>query len=247
MLPLLYPLTLCLGLVLSAWAWERLPTAHTPPTARQRHVIYVGALLGMVLGAKLAYLLAEGHADLLDPLLDTRSRALRLLQGKSVTGALLGGYAGVELAKRKVGYPHATGDSFALIAPFSLAVGRLGCLAAGCCLGVPMPPAPWTLADQHGVARWPAVPLELAFNVSFFAWVVLIAYRRRRSGTQILQSQLFHVYLLAYGVFRSAHELLRDTPKLWGPVSGYQLLALGLIALGTQGYLRVQRRSREVV
>ena len=238
-----YPLTLSLGLVLSAWAWERLPSAHTPPTAHQRHMIYLGALLGMVLGAKLAYLLAEGHADLLDPLLDVRSRALRLLQGKSVTGALLGGYAGVELAKRKVGYPHATGDSFALIAPFSLAVGRLGCLASGCCLGVPMTPAPWTVRDQNGIARWPAVPLELAFNLTFFAWVVLIAHHRRRSGTRLLQNQLFHVYLLTYGLFRGAHELLRDTPKLLGPISGYQLVALGLIALGTHGFVRVQRSA----
>jgi phosphatidylglycerol:prolipoprotein diacylglycerol transferase len=207
-------------------------------TTHQRHAIYLGALLGMVLGAKLAYLLAEGHVDLLDPLLDARSRALRLLQGKSVTGALLGGYAGVELAKRRVGYPHATGDSFALIAPFSLAGGRLGCLASGCCLGVPMTPAPWTMRDAQGVARWPAVPLELAFNLSFFTWVVLIAWRRRRTGSQTLQNQLFHVYLLSYGLFRGAHELLRDTPKLWGPVSGYQLLALGL-----QGFVRVQRAA----
>jgi hypothetical protein len=55
-----------------------------------------------------------------------------------------------------------------------------------------------------------------------------------RAGPLLLAG---HVYLLAYGTFRGAHT----------PVSGDQLLALGLIALGVQGFLRVQRCAREVV
>lgn len=111
-----------------------------------------------------------------------------------MTGALLGAYAGVELAKRHVGYSQATGDHFAQLAPLSLAIARLGCWAQGCCLGVPLPAAPWTLTDAHGVARWPAVPGEFAFNCAFLLWVALVL-RRRRPGSQ-LQGQLFHVYLM---------------------------------------------------
>jgi hypothetical protein len=47
--------------------------------------------------------------------------------------ALLGGYAGVELAKRPVGLREATGDWFAIGVPFSIAMGRNGCLLYGCC------------------------------------------------------------------------------------------------------------------
>jgi phosphatidylglycerol---prolipoprotein diacylglyceryl transferase len=238
---MLYPLTAALGILLSAWAWERLPAVDSAPTAQQRHAIFVGSLIGMVAGAKLAYLASEGYLDALDTSLDWRVRGAMLLQGKSVTGALLGGYLGVELAKRHVGYAHATGDTFALLTPFSLALGRVGCLSQGCCLGVAMREQAWTLTDAQGVARWPAVPLEFAFNALFFGWVVWISRRRQRGVADTLRSQLFHVYLVTYGAFRFAHEFMRDTPRLWGVFSGYQAFALATLALGLHGFARVQR------
>ena len=47
-----------------------------------------------------------------------------------------------------------------------------------------------------------------------------------------LRGQLFHLYLIGYGLFRIGHEFLRGTPRLFGPFSGYQFAALVLIALG---------------
>ena len=55
--------------------------------------------------------------------------------GKTILGALLGGYAGVELAKKALGYTRVTGDWFALVAPVGIVLGRVGCLLHGCCLG----------------------------------------------------------------------------------------------------------------
>ena len=52
--------------------------------------------------------------------------------------------------------------------------------------------------------------------------------------------QLFHLYLIAYGLFRFGHEFVRDTPPLVANISGYQLLALAMVALGLQRY--VQRK-----
>jgi phosphatidylglycerol:prolipoprotein diacylglycerol transferase len=49
---------------------------------------------------------------------------------------------------------------------------------------------------------------------------------------------LFHLYLIAYGIFRFFHEFLRDTPLVVGPFSGYQFAALAVAALGFIGYLR---------
>jgi phosphatidylglycerol:prolipoprotein diacylglycerol transferase len=241
---LLYPLALVLGILVSAWAWERGPTAGDPPTPRQRHAIYVGALLGMAIGAKLGYLLSEGWLDALRAELPVSTRALLLLQGRSVVSALLGGYAGVELAKKRVGYARATGDSFALLAPLSLSMGRLGCWFSGCCLGVELPRAAYTLDDAHGVARFPAVPLELGFNLLFLLWVVCILRRRARGAGDGLRGQLFHVYLISYGLFRALHERVRDTPRLAFGVSGYQLLALGCVALGVHGFMRRGAEAR---
>jgi phosphatidylglycerol:prolipoprotein diacylglycerol transferase len=61
---------------------------------------------------------------------------------------------------------------------------------------------------------------------------------------KILPGQHFHIYLIAYGVFRFFHEFLRETPKVAGPLSGYQMVAAGVVALGTAGFLK--RRSTKI-
>lgn len=196
-------------------------------------VIYVAALAGAFLGAKLVYLAAEGWLHWHDA-----NRWLVLATGKSITGALLGGYAGVEIAKRLVAYPGTTGDWFAVIAPLGIMLGRVGCLLHGCCLGRVCAPAWYAVRDAAGVARWPAAATELLFNVVMLGTVLWL--RRRR----ILSGQHFHLYLMAYGAFRFAHEFWRDTPPILGPLTGYQMAALALLALGAVRF--IQRRSAAV-
>jgi phosphatidylglycerol:prolipoprotein diacylglycerol transferase len=229
---LAYPLLAALGLVLSAFVWERVLDRSRVRAQPGFDAIFIGALFGMVVGAKLGYALAEGLWTASAPP-GTVAFVLQAFGGKTITGGLLGAYLGVELAKRRVGYTQPTGDTFAVVAPLSLLLGRVGCLFGGCCTGVPMPEAPWTLADTHGVHRWPAVPVELAFNALFFAAAVAFTLRRKRTGSgSVLDGQLFHLYLIAYGLFRVAHEPLRDTPRIVLGHSGYQLIALALVLLG---------------
>jgi len=195
-------------------------------------LIYVAALAGAFLGAKFVYLGAEGWLHWHD-----EQRWLILATGKSITGALLGGYAAVEIAKYFLNYRGATGDWFAIIAPLGIMLGRVGCLLQGCCLGRVCEPAWYTLNDATGTARWPAVPVEFLFNALMLGAILLL---RRR---QTWRGQLFHVYLIAYGVFRFLHEFWRDTPRILGPISGYQIASLGLVALGVIGFVRRQRRQ----
>ena len=42
---------------------------------------------------------------------------------------------------------------------------------------------------------------------------------------------------MAYGLFRFAHEFVRATPQIAGPLSGYQIAALGVAALGLVGFV----------
>ncbi len=186
------------GIALGAVGWWRM-------SRRDRRLvpIYLVGLLGAFLGAKLAFLFAEGWQYWRLPV-----PWLPLLTGKSVLGALPGGYAGVEFAKWRLGYRSHTGDWFASFAPAGILLGRVGCLLQGCCLGMRCDRAAWwTLADAAGVPRWPAVPVEMLFNASALAvfWVM----RRRR----LLPGQHFHLYLMAYAAFRFFHEFLRDTPR----------------------------------
>jgi len=223
-----YSWLLLVAIAASLFTWTRL--ARRDP---RLVLIYVAALLSAFIGAKLVYVLAEGWLDWPMP-----DRWLRLATGKSVLGALLGGYAGVELAKHALGHRAATGDLFALVAPLGIGIGRVGCLLHGCCLGERCAPAWWTLRDAQGVARWPAVPLELAFNIA--AIVIFLLLRRRGK----MRGQHFHLYLIAYGAFRFAHEWMRATPKIAGVLSGYQLAALACVALGVWGFRRRARLER---
>lgn len=211
-----YALAIVVGIAIGALYWLR----HSRDDDRLP-LVYFGGLVGAFLGAKLAYLFAEGwlHAD--DP-----QRWLAWLSGKSVMGALPGGWAGVEVMKRVTGYRAVTGDRFALLIPVPLALGRIGCLDAGCCPGIML-----------GGFRWPAVPVELGFQaVALGALLILRA-------AKWLPGQHFHLYLIAYGLFRFGHEFLRETPKVMFGLSGYQWIALGTVVAGISAFLVRRQRG----
>jgi phosphatidylglycerol:prolipoprotein diacylglycerol transferase len=226
-----YGWLMLVGIVLSVVLWSRMAKRD-----ERLLVIYVAALAGAFLGAKLVYLGAEGWLHWHDT-----NRWTVLATGKSITGALLGGYAGVEIAKRMVGYTRATGDWFAVTALLAIMLGRVGCITFGCCLGRACQPSWFTVNDTAGVARWPAALVELIFNAVMLGMILIL---RRR---QMLLGQHFHLYLMAYGLFRFAHEFLRDTPRMVGPFSGYQVAALGVALLGCVGFLHRQRPGKAMV
>lgn len=180
-------------------------------------VIYIGALVGAFAGAKIAYLFAEGWLDWPRP-----DRWLRLATGKSVLGGLLGGYAGVELAKKLVGHKSSTGDGFALIVPFGLALGRVGCFFHGCCVG--KSGYAGVFATREG--RWPAPMIEGVFQLT----MLVMLFELRRRG--LLRDRLIFLYFAAYGLFRFLHEYMRDTPAMLLGISGYQIIAVTLAAIG---------------
>lgn len=93
--------------------------------------------------------------------------------------------------------------------------------------------------DAAGVARWPAALVELIFNAVMLGVALFLRSRK------ILSGQHFHIYLIAYGFFRFAHEFVRDTPQVVGVFSGYQVAALSIVALGGWGFWRRRREQRD--
>lgn len=218
----LYALVTFLGLGLGAWFWAR--RVRETPSA---FGVFVGAVIGAYAGAKVLFVLVEGL-----PLFGEPGGLYRIAAGKTILGALLGGYAGVEAAKRLVGHREPTGDWFALGVPLAIAAGRLGCLRYGCCPGIPLAAdSPWALVFRDGIPRWPAVPVEFAFNLLFVA-AILPLVRRKSAANAWWRGQCFHLYLISYGLFRFGHEFLRDTPKSGWGIGGYQVAALALVVLG---------------
>lgn len=212
------------GIFVSIVFWSRLARRD-----ERLVLIYIAALVSAFIGAKLVYLAAEGWLYWHDP-----HRWIILATGKSVIGALLGGYLGVEIAKRSLGYKEITGDWFAIIVPVGIMLGRVGCMINGCCLGRACNAQWFTLNDPLGMPRWPASQVEFAFNAMMLGAILILRWKRMAPG------QLFHIYLIAYGSFRFFHEFLRDTPHVLGPFSGYQVAALATAALGVTGFIRRQ-------
>lgn len=230
----IYTLTTVAGLVITALLWRWMTAADKQRDSRLV-AIYLAGLAGGYLGAKFAFLFAEGWHHW--------GNWLALLSGHSITGALLGGVCGVEIAKAVSGYTRRTGDLFAVTVPVAIAIGRIGCMAAGCCPGVECGPehqhAWWVVHDAAGHARWPAPAAELVFNAVFAAWA-LIAWR---AGWQ--RGQRFNIYLMAYGVFRFAHEFLRDDVRWTTWLGGYHVVALATALVGAALYLQRQRAPQE--
>ncbi len=210
-----YAACMAAGILISAVLWYRRSKGQSDLL-----LIYLGALIGGFAGAKIAYLLAEGWLEWSQP-----DRLLRWATGKSVLGGLLGAYAGVEWTKHLVGHKSSTGDAFAIIVPVGILLGRVGCFMNGCCLGRPTSGV-FAARDVTGTPRWPAPFVEGAFQVLILIVILLL----QRRG--LLRDRLFFLYLTAYGLFRFFHEFMRDTPKIWLGLSGYQFISLAMAGVG---------------
>jgi phosphatidylglycerol:prolipoprotein diacylglycerol transferase len=216
------------GFALSAAIWTRMFRSRG-----EMAIVYVFGLVGALLGAKVLFWIAElpwrwGDGDVW----------MQALVGRTVLGALLGGYAGVEVGKKLIDHHEPTGDYFACIVPLGIAIGRVGCLLHGCCLGVTCTPSWWTI-EVHGAAHYPAAAGELAFNL--LCAMVLWPLARAKVG----RGQLFHAYLVAYGLFRFGHEFARDTVRWEMGLSPYQVAAAALVLLGIWRFA-VRHREAQV-
>jgi phosphatidylglycerol:prolipoprotein diacylglycerol transferase len=178
-------------------------------------------LLGAILGAKVSVLFGDYHW----PWTAVPNWRQVLWSGRSLTGALIFGFLFAETAKPMIGYKMPPNDRFATLLPFTIGIGRIGCLMAGCCGGLPHDG--WcALRGADGVSRYPTQVFEIVFQFTVGLLFVLMLKR------QMLFGRLFSLYLVVYGAFRFLTEFIRDTPKFFGGLSGYQVLAILMMLLG---------------
>jgi prolipoprotein diacylglyceryltransferase len=192
-----------------------------PRDRRRYYAMQAITAVCALLGAKLAVVLG----DALWPLRPFEDWSALIGGGRSLAGALLFGFLGAEAAKPLLRYDIPPNDRFAIILPFSIGLGRIGCLIAGCCRGEPFD-GPWAITYADGIPRHPAPLYEMMFHWAM--GFLLIALWRR----QILFGRLFALYLVCYGAFRFLTEFLRETPKAYGDLSAYQLMGLAMIVAG---------------
>jgi phosphatidylglycerol---prolipoprotein diacylglyceryl transferase len=215
------------------------PASHYGSTdKRQYWRLQAITFAGAIVGSKLAVLVG----DALWPLQPMQDWWDLLLSGRSIAGALLGGFMTAELAKPWLGYTLPPNDRFAVILPLTIATGRVGCWLAGCCQGVAMD-EPLGVVAQDGVRRFPAPLAEMVFHLACAAGLYLL-WRRR-----LLGGRLFALFLGLYGVFRFTTEFWRETEKAFWGWSAYQWLALAMVGVAAatlilRHHLRVNERGQ---
>jgi phosphatidylglycerol:prolipoprotein diacylglycerol transferase len=131
-------------------------------------------------------------------------------------------------------------DTFAFAVPLGHSIGRLGCLAAGCCYGKPTS-VPWAVTFKSELAEHLAgtplgVPLhptqiyESTVEILNFLIIVWLARKQRFTG------QLVGTYFLLYGFERGTIEFFRGDPgrtlMFHNSVSLMQLTSIALIFTG---------------
>jgi prolipoprotein diacylglyceryltransferase len=119
---------------------------HDPLLPFEQNVwLIVGAIFGALAGSKLLAWL-ESPLDYFAHL----DHPQVLLGGKTIVGGLLGGWIGVEIAKRALGIRRSTGDLFVFPLIFGMAVGRVGCFLTG--------------LDDHTCGNHTSVPWAVNFG-----------------------------------------------------------------------------------
>ncbi|HEX5322840.1 MAG TPA: prolipoprotein diacylglyceryl transferase family protein [Capsulimonadaceae bacterium] len=130
--------------------------------------------------------------------------------GKTILGAVAGGYLTVALFKRRLGIKRPLGDLFALAMSAGEAVGRWGCFFGGCCYGKPSHVL-WAVW-QHGAWRYPTqIYLSLT---SFAIFLLLLRLELRRP---LPENGLFYVQGALFCISRFVIEFFREgSPPIFG-------------------------------
>jgi 7,8-dihydro-6-hydroxymethylpterin dimethyltransferase len=181
--------------------WPSGPTL----TLEQTGWIMIGAIFGALIGARVLAI-AEAFPTLRENGMDWRI----ILGAKTIVGAILGGWVGVEIAKRRLGIGHPTGDIYVFPLIAGMCIGRIGCFLGGIedhTYGI-VTTLPWGVDFGDGLKRHPTQLYEIAFLLclaGYFAW---------RIKTLRQRGCMFSRFMLGYLGFRLFVDFIKPRDLL---------------------------------
>ena len=235
-----YGVFVSIGFFLAAYlAAKRAPQEGIPKDAIYDLAFWV--LVAGLLGARLYFVLEHINLFAANPL-----SALYIWKGGL---AIIGGIASGAIAailycrKRHLDLKRSL-DIVAWVLPLAQAIGRIGCLCAGCCYGKPCH-LPWAIVFSNpeslapiGVPLHPTEIYHMLSNLLVFGALTL-AYRKKRFDGQITS-----LYLMLYPIGRFIVEFYRgDDRKYIGPLSLPQWLCIVMFICGLILYLKLRKEN----
>lgn len=216
--------------------------------------VMLGVAFGVIIGARLGYVLFYGNGYYL-----THPLEILMLNegGMSFHGGLVGAVIGGSMTCRRLGLSIRTVIDLAVIgAPIGLALGRIANFINGELWGKPTD-LPWGVVFETGgnVARHPSQLYEaLLEGVVLFLVLLYLSHRSSNGkpledgGEPLYQGTFLGVFLLLYGVFRFVVEFFRlpdaHLGYLWGGwLTMGQLLSVPLVVLGVVELVMAARRA----
>jgi phosphatidylglycerol:prolipoprotein diacylglycerol transferase len=122
--------------------------------------LVLGAAIGAFVGSKVL-----GIIENVPLLLSSRLPVASWLAPKTIVGGLLGGWAGIEIAKKILGVRRRMGDLVLFPIMLGMAVGRIGCFLTGLDDGTCGTPSrlPWAVNFGDGIPRHPTQLYDIVF------------------------------------------------------------------------------------
>jgi prolipoprotein diacylglyceryltransferase len=206
-----------------------------------RWSVIAAAAVGAAIGSKLLGWLdhpVESWAHRVDP--------IWLLGGKTIVGGLIGGWIGVELAKRALGEVRSTGDLFVLPLCVGISIGRVGCFLGGLpdhTYGIATS-LPWGVDFGDGIRRHPVQLYEIVALSVIAVWA--IRSRQRVMSGALRPGDLFRGFMVGYAAFRVAIDVIKPESRDYLGLSGIQLASIFVLLYYVRDLPRLALGSRNV-
>lgn len=158
-------------------------------------------------------------------------------------GGILGAFVGIRVSGCEFGAVESSAVPFI---PLGHAVGRVGCVMAGCCHGF-VYEGPFALYYPNSVlglspaqSFFPVQPLESLINLVICLFLLWYDNRKRRTF------DLLFMYLGLYAIARFFLEMLRGDMirGIWNVLSTSQIISLVLLGVSVIGRLMNRRRLK---
>ena len=204
-------------------------------SSNNRLSIILGAALGALIGSRLVGFLENPLVSI------SQENIIQLLNTKTIMGGLFGGLLGVEIAKKRIGETHSSGDLFLLPIILGIFIGRIGCFLSGInefTYGTETT-SMFGMDLGDGLLRHPIALYELLFLMLLF-----FSLKRIKNKSSLKNGTLFQWFMIIYFTFRFSIEFLKPNMFYLFGLSTIQILCLICLLYYHKPILNIFKNAR---